>query len=83
MRVKGRSEGRTKERKKEGKVVLTAADEDLVGAVFIAQLGSVALARLKLDGHLLLVEQVGALKDDAETALANLLADAVVHADDV
>jgi hypothetical protein len=46
-------------------------------------LGSIALARLELDGNLLLVEQVGALEDDAEGALADLLADAVVDADDV
>lgn len=46
-------------------------------------MGSIALARLELDGDLLLVEQVGALEDDAEAALADLLADAVVHADDV
>jgi hypothetical protein len=49
---------------------LTAADQDLVGAVFIAQLGRVALARLELDGDLGVVEQVGALEDDAEAALA-------------
>jgi hypothetical protein len=61
-----------------GKEELTAADEDLVRAVLVAELGRVALAGLKLDGDLLLVEQVGALKDDAEAALANLLADAVV-----
>lgn len=62
---------------------LTAADEDLVRAVLVAQLRSIALARLELDGNLLLVEQVGALEDDAKGALANLLADAVVDADDV
>lgn len=59
---------------------LTAAHKNLVRAILIAQLGSVALPRLKLDGHLLLVEQVGAFEDDAEAALANLLADAVVDA---
>ena len=62
---------------------LTAAHEDLVGAVLIAQLGSIALPWLELDGDLLLVEQVGALEDDAERALANLLADAIVDAHDV
>ena len=65
------------------KSALTAAHKDLVCAVLIAQLRSIALSRLKLDGDLLLVEQVGALEDDAEAALADLLADAVVHADDV
>lgn len=65
------------------KSLLTAADENLVCAIFVAQLGSIALPRLKLDGYLLLVEQVGALKDDAEGALANLLPDAVVDAHDV
>lgn len=63
-----------------GKGVLTAAHEDLVRAVLIAQLGSVALARLKLDSDLLLVEQVGALENDAEAALADFLPDAIVHA---
>jgi hypothetical protein len=63
-----------------GKGGLTAAHENLVRAVLVAQLGGIALARLKLDGDLLLVEQVGALEDDAEAALANLLPDAVVDA---
>ena len=62
---------------------LTAAHENLVRAVLITQLWSVALAWLELDGNLLLIEQIGALKDDAERALADLLADAVVDADDV
>jgi hypothetical protein len=59
---------------------LTAAHEDLVRAVLVAQLGSVALARLELDGDLLLVEQIGALEDHAKATLANLLPDAVVDA---
>ena len=63
--------------------LLTASDEDLVGAILIAQLGSIALARLELDGDLLLVEQVGAFEDDAKGALSDLLADAIVHAHDV
>jgi hypothetical protein len=66
-----------------GKGELTATNEDLVGAVLVAQLGSIALARLELDGDLLLVEQVGAFKNDAKAALANLLPDAVVDAHDV
>lgn len=37
----------------------------------------------KLDSNLLVVQQVGALENDAKRALADLLADAVVHADDV
>jgi len=64
-------------------LVLTAAHKNLVGAILVAQLRSIALPWLELDGDLLLVEQVGALEDDAETALANLLADAVVHAHNV
>ena len=63
--------------------LLTASDEDLVGAVLIAQLGSVALARLELDGDLLLIEQVGAFEDNAKGALSDLLADAIVNANDV
>nr|POF16451.1 hypothetical protein CFP56_23969 [Quercus suber] len=62
---------------------LTAADQNLIGAVLIAQLRSVALARLELDGDLGVVEEVGTLEDDAEAALADLLAHAVVHTDDV
>jgi hypothetical protein len=46
-------------------------------------LGCIALPGLELDGNLLLVEQVGALKDDAKGALANLLTDAIVDAHDV
>lgn len=45
---------------------LTAANQDLVRAILIPQLGSIALPGLKLDSNLLLVEQIGALEDDAE-----------------
>lgn len=37
----------------------------------------------KLDGDLLVVQQVGALEDDTEGALADLLPDPVVDAHDV
>jgi hypothetical protein len=47
-----------------GEGALTAADENLVRAVLIAQLGSVALSRLELDRDLLLVEEVDSLEDD-------------------
>lgn len=62
---------------------LTAANEDLVRPVFIPQLWRVTLPRLELDGDLGVVEQVCPLEDNAEAALADLLADAVVHADDI
>lgn len=62
---------------------LTAADEDFIRPVLIAELGCIALPRLKLDCDLLVVEQVCALEDDTKRALANLLANAIVHADDV
>jgi hypothetical protein len=62
---------------------LTTAYESLVRAIFIVQLRSFALARLEFYGNLLLVEQVDALENDAKGALANLLADVVVDADDV
>lgn len=65
------------------KIKLTASDQDLVGAVLVTQLGSIALPGLELDGDLLLVEQVRALEDDTKAALANLLADAIMHAHDV
>lgn len=68
-RTRGKGEGR-----------LTATDENLVRAILIAQLGSVALPGLELDGNLLLVKQVGALENDAEAALADLLSDAIVNA---
>ena len=63
--------------------IRTTAHQNLVGAILVAQLGRVALARLELDGDLGVVEEVCAFEDNAETALANLLAHAVVHADDV
>ena len=59
---------------------LTAAHKNLVRAILIAQLRSIALPRLELDSNLLLIEQVGALENNTEAALANLLADAVVDA---
>lgn len=37
----------------------------------------------KLDCHLLVVEQVGTLKDDTKGALADLLADAIMNANDI
>jgi len=37
----------------------------------------------KLDGNLLVVQEIGAFEDDAEGALSNLLADAIMHADHV
>lgn len=60
-----------------------ATGEDLVGAVFIAELWGIALAGLKLNGHSLAVEEVGAFKDDTERALADLLSNTVVDTDDV
>lgn len=80
---------------------LTASYEDLVGAVLVTELRSVALTRflleLELDsksreidirthefnGDLSVVQQVCTLEDDTERTLADLLADAVMHADDV
>lgn len=37
----------------------------------------------KLDCNLLVVKQIGTLKDDTKGALADLLADAIMNADDV
>lgn len=62
---------------------LTASNQNLVRPVFVPQLRSVTLPRLELDGNLSVVEQVGPLEDNAEAALADLLADAVVHADNI
>lgn len=62
---------------------LTASDENLVGPVFVPQLRCIALPRLELDGDLGVVEQVCPLEDNAEAALADLLADAVVYADNI
>jgi len=47
-----------------GREQLTAAHENLVRAVLVAQLRSIALARLELDCDLLLVEEIDALEDD-------------------
>lgn len=37
----------------------------------------------KFDGDLLIVEQIGAFEDDAKGALSDLLADAIVNANDI
>lgn len=42
-----------------------------------------AVATHKFDGHLLVVEQIGSLKDDSKGTLSDFLADPVVDADDV
>jgi hypothetical protein len=65
---------------------LTAADKSLVCPVLISQLRSITLAwflslasfsmllmySYEFDGHLLIIEQVRAFKDDTERALADL-----------
>lgn len=43
----------------------------------------VVMGTHEFNGDLGVVQQVGALEDDTERTLADLLADAVVHADDV
>ncbi|KAI7514868.1 hypothetical protein KC347_g239 [Hortaea werneckii] len=43
-------------------------------------LRSIALSRLKLDGNLRVVEEIGALEDNAERPFSYLLPDAVVDA---
>lgn len=45
--------------------------------------GEVVVGTHEFDGNLSVVQQVGALEDDTEGTLANLFADAVMHADDV
>lgn len=62
---------------------LTASNQNLVGPVLVPQLWCITLSRLELYSDLSVVEQVGPLEDNAEAALADLLADAVVHADDI
>jgi len=62
---------------------LTASNQDLVRPVLVPQLRCITLSRLELYSDLSVVEQVGPLEDNAEAALADLLADAVVHADNV
>lgn len=62
---------------------LTATDQDLVGPVLVPQLWCITLSRLELYSDLSVVEQVGPLEDNAEAALADLLSDAVVHADNI
>lgn len=42
-----------------------------------------ATVTYKLDGDLLVVQQVRSLKDNAERPLSDLFADAIVHANDV
>ena len=62
---------------------LTASNQNLVGPVLVPQLWCITLSRLELYSDLSVVEQVGPLEDNAEAALADLLADAVVHADNI
>jgi hypothetical protein len=62
---------------------LTASNQNLVGPVLVPQLWCITLSRLELYSDLSVVEQVGPLEDNAEAALADLLADAVVDADNI
>lgn len=45
--------------------------------------GHVVMGTHEFNGDLGVVQQVGALEDDTKRTLADLLADAVMHADDV
>lgn len=58
-----------------------SAVESAVGPVLVAQLRRVRLARFKLDGHWLASNQIRSLEDDTEGALADLLADTEMVAD--
>jgi hypothetical protein len=49
---------------------LTASDQDLVCAVFIAQLWCITLSGLELDGHLGVVEQIRSLEDHAKASFS-------------
>lgn len=60
-----------------------ATNENLIRAVLIPKLWCITLPRFKFDGHLLVVQQIGSLKDDSKGTLSNFLADPVVDADDV
>ena len=59
--------------------MLTTPNKDLIRPIFVTQLRSVTLARLKLDGDLSVVEEIGSFENNAETALANLLPYSVVY----
>jgi hypothetical protein len=63
--------------------ILTASDQNLVRPILVPQLRCITLSRLELYCDLSVVEQVGPLEDNAEAALADLLANAVVHADNI
>lgn len=54
--------------------------QGLICTVLVAQLGRLALAELEFDRDQLVVEHIRTVKNDAERALADLLAYAVVHA---
>lgn len=54
--------------------------QGLICTVLVAQLGRLALAGLEFDRDQLVVEHIRTVKNDAERALADLLAYAVVHA---
>lgn len=60
-----------------------ASDENLVGSIFISELGCIALSRFKFDGDLLVVQQIRSFKDNTKRTLSNLLPDAVVHPDNI
>ena len=59
------------------------ADQDLVRSVLIAQLWCIAFSGFKLDCDLLVVKQVRAFEDDTERALSYLLADAIMHTNNI
>jgi hypothetical protein len=59
------------------------ACECLISTILIAQLRRVFTLRRKFDGDLLLVEQIGALEDDAKGPLPDFVTNAVVGPDDV
>lgn len=57
--------------------------KDLVSAVFVAQLRSIAFARLKLDCDTLPCKEVGAFKDNTKRTLSNFAPNVVVPANHI
>jgi hypothetical protein len=60
-----------------------AANENFICPVFVSQLWSITLSRFKFNGNLLVIQQVGPLKNDTKGTLSNLFAHSIVNTDHV
>ena len=59
------------------------SNKNLVCAVLIPQLRSIAFARFKFDSDLAIVQEIGALEYDTKGTFSDLLSDTIMDSDNI